>query len=1084
MKRLTVIIALSAILIFAFSAVANTSNASGNAISVDKSANQIQKPGKAGISKINADDPVLFEDDFEDLEMHWVPAANWGAIDSPNGREFDPETNWKLTDTNANSGAYSWNAVEGNSEVDILLSPVITLPTEVQIGDLVSPLKGLRIKHALDVDTPDGAETGNPLTGESWQYVVGPSETYWERTADAASAGAFGYHLDPTHVPTDLFWRQYMVTGEIDLSGATAAALTFKHDYQSEVEFDYYAVDVSTDDFISYTNVGHWDGAPSGWVEENIDLSAFAGQVIKIRFISYGDYGTAEGYWNIDEISVTADGAEVFADGAEEGDPGLVWWGWTAGHTATGGYFQETYSTTPAPNPNWTEYGPFDVDGFNEDWGPGDDIQVGVKWNSDDDDPQGRGLFIDDFVVYGVGLLPKDLGLFGVKGLLQAKVGMPFTIQVGVANEGLDPLSGNVIWTGTIKNDMDETVHVLTSAPTPIANFPRDTVAWIPTVPLRAWMNPEPGWYTLQVKVIFADGDAANQEATYDLWVPGGPWETVLYRCDFEPYAGESSLEDFGWTVVNGGGNALLGTNDNTWEWTPGFIYGAGALLSADWAWGHMNSGPDMDAVLDSSEVLDESIVSPVIDLSGLGKHNTLGLQYYLYHRPEPNWADPRSRQGWNYVNIDVSVDGGTTWMNVFHFADEDSGYNEPFSRLPHMFFGGSPMLGFTTITDLDITPALRAAKMAGTDMLQIRFNVKNQDSWHAGTNVDEILVYGGISKPMIKAVVDIPADQGGKVGMAFRASANDMVYEWPDEPIGDVVGLPVTRYDIFRLDPMPGATLTASYSSLEAFLDAVAEPSKEAVYYVEDHHMVATYLQSIPATDMKAYGAVLPTLADGVEAAYFVVARTENVLVWSVSEPKAGMSADNLAPSAPTALLVSTTEAGGNSLQWEEAYTPVDDVNYYTIYRSTQSGQYSEALATTTDLMYQDNNVEVGQSYYYVVTATDFAGNESEKSQEGTVVTSVDKKSAVPTDYALNQNYPNPFNPTTTVEYALPKAGEVTITVYNTAGQAIQTLYNGYQEAGYHKINWDASATSAGLYFLEMRSGNFTRMIKMTLVK
>ena len=101
-------------------------------------------------------------------------------------------------------------------------------------------------------------------------------------------------------------------------------------------------------------------------------------------------------------------------------------------------------------------------------------------------------------------------------------------------------------------------------------------------------------------------GDPANQTATFDVWVPGGPWATPLYRCDFEPTAGETSLEDFGWTVVNGGGNDLTGENVNKWEYI-GFIYGAGAAtLSA--FWGDVDPGPDVVGT-DSSEVLDEYII-------------------------------------------------------------------------------------------------------------------------------------------------------------------------------------------------------------------------------------------------------------------------------------------------------------------------------------------------------------------------------------------------------------------------------------------------------------------------------------------
>ena len=1066
MKKFTVLIAIVAVFMFALSSMAHDITTNGKSKPVDQKSNNLVKPGKSSVATTEADDPILFEDDFENMDAPWIPAANWGTVDGPGGgRAFDPVTNWMLTDANANSGAYSWNAIEGDSEVDILLSPVVSLPTEVTIGDLVSPLKGLRAGHMLDVDTPDGADGGQ--NGESWQYLIGPVEDWWTISADAASDGAAGYHLDPTHGSTELFWRQTLVTPDIDLSAAAAVALSFKHSYESEPEFDYYAVDVSNDGFVTYTNVGFWEGGPVNWAEENIDLTAFAGQVVAIRFISYGDYGTAQGEWNIDQISVTADGAEVFADGAEEGAVQMMSEGWTSGDTQLG-----TFSTAAQPTPNWVEFGPAEVEGFNSVIFPGDDIRFGIMWLSDTDDAQGRGLFVDDFVLYGVGLLPQDLGIAGIQGLLTAELGKPFAPAVGVMNEGLDPLSGNVIWTGTITDEMDETVHVLTNAPTPIVDFPRDTVAWLPTLPVRVWTPMESGYYTLAVKVIFPDGDPANQEMTWDVWVPGGPWATPLYRCDFEPTAGQMSLEDFGWTVVNGGGNDLTGANDNKWEYI-GFIYGDGAAtLSA--FWGVVDPGPDVVGT-DSSEVLDEYLVSPAIDVSKVGEHNTLGFQFYQYYRPGYGGYDEMG-VGWNECTVDWSVDGGATWTNAFTHVDHDSLPGG--DRLPHSIpnYNGN----YLNPVDIDITAALAAAKMAGSESVWLRLGTHAEDSYFVASSFDELMVYAGVSKPMITAVADIPEDQGKQVHLVFAGSHQDLVFDSP--VVGDVVGIPVVEYEVWRGSAMGGAA-TSSFASFNELFDNVTKPEKGSTFKVEDHHLLWDYVATIPAADHKVYGYVAPTLMDGAETVFMVVARTLVIDVWSMSAPKAGMSEDNLAPGAPTALLVTTQETGGNSLAWEAAYTPVDDVNYYTIYRSETSGSFGEALATTADLMYQDNTVEIGTSYYYVVTASDFAGNESEKSGQGSVVTSVDRD-AVPTDYALNQNYPNPFNPTTTVEFALPNAGEVTITVYNTTGQAIQTLYSGYQEAGYHKINWNASATSAGLYFLEMRSANYTKMIKMTLVK
>jgi len=85
---------------------------------------------------------------------------------------------------------------------------------------------------------------------------------------------------------------------------------------------------------------------------------------------------------------------------------------------------------------------------------------------------------------------------------------------------------------------------------------------------------------------------------------------------------------------------------------------------------------------------------------------------------------------------------------------------------------------------------------------------------------------------------------------------------------------------------------------------------------------------------------------------------------------------------------------------------------------------------------------------------------------------------------YALEQNAPNPFNPTTTIGFTLAKAGDVTIDVYNVAGQKVNTLMNDFMEAGSHSVVWDASGFSAGVYFYTIKSGDFSRTMKMTLLK
>ncbi len=89
-----------------------------------------------------------------------------------------------------------------------------------------------------------------------------------------------------------------------------------------------------------------------------------------------------------------------------------------------------------------------------------------------------------------------------------------------------------------------------------------------------------------------------------------------------------------------------------------------------------------------------------------------------------------------------------------------------------------------------------------------------------------------------------------------------------------------------------------------------------------------------------------------------------------------------------------------------------------------------------------------------------------------------------LPSNFTLSQNYPNPFNPTTIINYSIPKAQMVTLRIYNILGQEVTTLVNQEQSAGNYKVTFDASNLASGVYFYSFKSGNFTSVKKMMLLK
>ena len=88
------------------------------------------------------------------------------------------------------------------------------------------------------------------------------------------------------------------------------------------------------------------------------------------------------------------------------------------------------------------------------------------------------------------------------------------------------------------------------------------------------------------------------------------------------------------------------------------------------------------------------------------------------------------------------------------------------------------------------------------------------------------------------------------------------------------------------------------------------------------------------------------------------------------------------------------------------------------------------------------------------------------------------------PTKYLLSQNYPNPFNPTTQIRYAIPKAGYVTLRVFNALGQEVATLFKGQQNAGNHIVTFNGTALTSGIYFYQLQAGNVSITKKLILMK
>jgi len=134
------------------------------------------------------------------------------------------------------------------------------------------------------------------------------------------------------------------------------------------------------------------------------------------------------------------------------------------------------------------------------------------------------------------------------------------------------------------------------------------------------------------------------------------------------------------------------------------------------------------------------------------------------------------------------------------------------------------------------------------------------------------------------------------------------------------------------------------------------------------------------------------------------------------------------------------------------------------------------------------------GEQYFWKVRSKNSEGNYSYYSGTGkfriaTVTAVEDEEVVVPSEYSLSQNYPNPFNPSTTIKFALPQEGPVSLKVYNMLGQEVKTLVSGVKNAGTYNLTWNGTddagnKVSSGVYIFRIKANDFIMSKKMVMLK
>jgi len=97
---------------------------------------------------------------------------------------------------------------------------------------------------------------------------------------------------------------------------------------------------------------------------------------------------------------------------------------------------------------------------------------------------------------------------------------------------------------------------------------------------------------------------------------------------------------------------------------------------------------------------------------------------------------------------------------------------------------------------------------------------------------------------------------------------------------------------------------------------------------------------------------------------------------------------------------------------------------------------------------------------------------------------TTVKSLSTLPKNFELYQNYPNPFNPSTVISYQMPTAGHVVLKIYDILGRDVATLVNEEKSAGNYKVTFNGSRLASGMYFYQLKAGDYLQTKKLMLLK
>jgi hypothetical protein len=188
------------------------------------------------------------------------------------------------------------------------------------------------------------------------------------------------------------------------------------------------------------------------------------------------------------------------------------------------------------------------------------------------------------------------------------------------------------------------------------------------------------------------------------------------------------------------------------------------------------------------------------------------------------------------------------------------------------------------------------------------------------------------------------------------------------------------------------------------------------------------------------------------------------------------------------TLLQSSSAALDGTTIRIAWALSEVDEGARFVVFRASAPDydfaelEGIEVIRDRLSFSFTDVNCLPGSTYKYRIEC-EVAGAPRH------VLFETDDLRVPPLPVTLYQNHPNPFNPSTVIRFYLPEAQEVSLDVYDIAGELVVKLAEGRREKGFHALTWNGRNSSSamcasGVYFSRLKAGKDTISRKMVIMR